>query len=133
MDAVGAGGGLKFILNNRQLPVFLLVGCFCAALDIGVMSSLISGGVDYKVSTTAGFIIGLCVNYVLHTKITFTHKMSRATLLKFLVVVFVNYFTTLGLVSVSQLLFDNPLTGKLLSLPVVAVNGFLLSKFWVYR
>ena len=133
MDATRAGGGLKFILNNRQLPVFLLVGVFCAALDIGVMQSLIRGGVDYKVSTSVGFIVGLCVNYVLHTKITFTNKMSSATLIRFLVVVFVNYLITLGLVFVSQLLSGNPLIGKVVSLPVVAANGFLLSKFWIYR
>ena len=40
---------------------------------------------------------------------------------------------TLGIVGASLALFQLPLPGKLISLPVVAVNGFFLSKHWIFK
>jgi hypothetical protein len=37
------------------------------------------------------------------------------------------------LVSATQHLFGMPILGKLLSLPVVAINGFFVSKLWIYK
>jgi hypothetical protein len=48
-------------------------------------------------------------------------------------VVGINYLITIGLVSVALMLGALPLVGKLLSLPVVAVNGYLLSKHWIFE
>jgi hypothetical protein len=36
-------------------------------------------------------------------------------------------------VSYAAQLVGMPLAGKLVSLPLVAVNGYLLSKYWIFR
>ena len=89
--------------------------------------------IDYKASATAGFGTGLFLNYFLHTKLTFKNAISPANAIRFIVVVVLNYGITLGLIYFSQMLLGQALIGKLISLPIVAVNGYLLSKFWVYR
>jgi hypothetical protein len=30
-------------------------------------------------------------------------------------------------------MFDSPMAGKIVSLPLVAVNGYLLGRFWIFR
>jgi hypothetical protein len=44
-----------------------------------------------------------------------------------------NYAITLIAVEVFHVWLNMPLLGKVLSLPLIAVNGFLLSKYWIYR
>jgi putative flippase GtrA len=118
---------------TREIQKFLVVGGICALIDIGIMQSLILLSIDYKLAATAGFATGLLLNYFLHTKLTFKNSISTKNAIRFVVVVFINYGLTLGLIFVSQMWLGQALIGKLISLPLVAVNGFLLSKFWVYR
>jgi hypothetical protein len=52
---------------------------------------------------------------------------------RYLCVVALNYLLTVGLVGLAQWLVGSPLAGKLLSLPLVAVNGYLLGRYWIFR
>lgn len=115
-----------------QFLVFLVGGVLSALVDIGLMQLLITGGTDPLQATAAGFLAGLCVNYAFHAKVTFKNVTSVATLSRFLCLVGLNLLITLGLVALAVALFQQALVGKLLSLPVVAVNGFLLGKYWVF-
>ncbi|MDT1843052.1 GtrA family protein, partial [Acinetobacter baumannii] len=45
----------------------------------------------------------------------------------------INYLLMLACVALAAALLDNPLAGKLVSLPIVAINGYLLSKHWIYK
>lgn len=117
----------------RQFAVFVGVGITCAAIDIGLMQLLTWGGLHYIAATTLGFAAGLVVNFLLHTRITFNTGYSHGTLVRFMVVVLINYLLTLLTVSLFHASLDMALLGKVVSLPLVAVNGFLLSKYWVYR
>lgn len=117
----------------RQFGIFIGVGLVCAAVDVGFMYWLISAGVSPWVSASWGFAIGLLLNFLLHSRMTFKASASWERLGRFLVVVGLNYLLTLGFVGMSTWWMESPLTGKLISLPLVAINGFLLSRFWIFK
>lgn len=120
-------------MDLRRFSIFIVVGIACAVIDIGLMQLLIWIGVHYLVAATLGFVAGLIANFLLHTHITFGKKYSHGALVRYMSVVLANYLLTLFTVSLFQMSLNMPLLGKLLSLPLVAINGFLLSKHWVYR
>jgi putative flippase GtrA len=121
------------VMVLRQFLIYIAVGVVCATIDVGVMQSMIWCDVDCLVATTFGFAAGLVVNFFLHTGLTFRSRYSRRALMRFLVVVLINYIFTLLVVSLSNVIISSPLPGKLISLPLVAINGFFLCKLWVYR
>ena len=123
----------RLTLPSPQFLVFVAGGGLSAAVDIGLMQLLIWRGADAFLATSTGFVSGLCVNYAFHAKVTFKDAASRSTLWRFLCVVGINYLLTLGLVALSLALTAMALPDKLLSLPVVAVNGFFLSKHWIFK
>lgn len=128
-----AYGMSRLTRPGPQFLVFVAGGGLSALVDIGLMQLLIMNGVAALVAATAGFAAGLCVNYAFHAKVTFKNVTTVRTLSRFLCVVGLNYLLTLGLVAVSVALFEQALIGKLLSLPLVAVNGFFLSKYWIFK
>ncbi|QKV51752.1 GtrA family protein [Comamonas antarctica] len=117
----------------RQFAVYIGVGVACALIDIGLMQLLSRLGAHYMVATTAGFVAGLAVNFLLHAHVTFRAGYSHRALARYLVLVLANYALTLLVVSLFHAWLDMPLAGKIVSLPFVAINGYLLGKHWVYR
>jgi putative flippase GtrA len=100
----------------RQFAVFVAGGLLCALVDVGLMQLLLNNGVHYASATTAGFAAATPFNFV-----------------RFMCVVAINYLLTMACVSLSIPLLGNPLYGKILSLPLVALNGFVLSKYWIFK
>jgi putative flippase GtrA len=124
---------VRLIGLKPQFVVFIAGGGLSALVDIGVMQLLIMNQVSALAATSAGFVAGLGVNYAFHSKVTFKNVINAGTLARFICVVGINYMLTLAMVAVSLALFQNALIGKLVSLPVVAVNGFFLSKHWIFK
>ncbi|GAA0415493.1 hypothetical protein GCM10009094_19720 [Massilia aurea] len=120
-------------LASPQFLVYVAGGVLTALIDIGLLQILVFKGVDPLLAASAGFAAGLCVNYAFHAKVTFNNVSTFAKLMRFLCVVALNYLMTLGFVAVAVALFQQPIIGKLVSLPFVAVNGYLLSKYWVFK
>lgn len=123
--------------RRRQFLVFVGGGLLCAAIDIGVMQALIGMQVSYLLATSCGFVSGLLLNYAYHAKLTFRTAATPFNFVRFLCVVGLNYLLTMACVSAAvhllPLALDSAaLAGKLASLPLVAVNGFLLSKYWIF-
>ena len=119
--------------HRRQFAVFVAGGLLCAALDVGLMQVLLRAGAGASAAATAGFLAGLLLNYAFHSRVTFDAGASAAGFKRYLCVVGMNYLLTLGCVSFGAHLLGMPLAGKLVSLPLVAVNGYLLSKHWIFR
>lgn len=117
----------------RRFVIYIGVGIICALIDIGLMQLLALFGAHFMVATTAGFAAGLVVNFLLHTHVTFSASYSHGALMRYLIVVAVNYALTLASVAIFHAWLDMALLGKLLSLPLVAVNGYWLGKLWIYR
>jgi putative flippase GtrA len=118
---------------GRQFLVFVGVGGASAVIDISTMQVLVRLGVHYGLAVSVGFFAGLIVNYIFHARVTFKAVSSLGTLGRFAAVVFSNYLITLLFVFISDNMVASILLGKFASLPVVAFNGFLLSKYWVFR
>jgi putative flippase GtrA len=123
----------KLLAHSRHVAVFLLGGVLSAAIDIGVMQLLLRAGLHFAGATSAGFMSGLVVNYLWHSRVTFDAATSPAAFARYLCVVALNYALTLGCVALAQSLAGMPLAGKILSLPLISVNSFLLGKFWIFK
>jgi putative flippase GtrA len=119
----------------RQFLVYIGVGVLTALVDIGTMQTLLWLSVDHRIAVTFGFLAGLSVNYLCHERFTFKarHTRSTAMLLRYSAVVLMNYLITMACVQLSVLLLNDVLIGKLVSLPLAAVNGFLWGRYWVFR
>ena len=123
----------KLLVHRRQFAVFVTGGVLCALIDIGLMEVLIAAGAHYASAATAGFAAGLLVNYAFHSRITFGAQATPHNFARYLCLVGINYLLTLGCVALTVHLFGNALAGKLLSLPLVALNGFALGKYWIFK
>ena len=118
---------------NRQFILFVSVGVACAVIDVSTMQLFIFLGSHSWISVSIGFAVGLVANYAFHARLTFKKVGSMASLLKFLIVALLNYIITLLFALISLQIMDSVMFGKLASLPVIAVNGFLLSRYWVFK
>jgi putative flippase GtrA len=123
----------KLLAHWRQFAVFITGGVVCALVDVGLMQALIAGGVHYASATTAGFAAGLLVNYAFHSRVTFAATATPANFMRYLCVVGINYLLTMACVALSVPLLGSPLVGKLASLPLVALNGYVLGKYWIFK
>lgn len=118
---------------HPQFLVYVGVGVLTTLVDVGAMAVLMNLGLDAQLATTASFVLGLLVNFLLHTRITFAAQIGWGCAMRFWAIVLVNYGLTLVFVMMAQWLGFNAIAGKIASLPVVAINGFLLGKFWAFR
>jgi putative flippase GtrA len=123
----------KLPFLQPQFLVYIAGGVLCALIDIGLMQLLIFNKISSLLATSAGFTAGLLVNFAFHAKVTFNKLATPVTFLRFMCLVGINYLITISLVGLSLALVANALIGKLVSLPVVAVNGYLLGKHWIFK
>lgn len=121
------------LAHPRQFAVFVAGGLLCAAVDICLMQLLLRAGAGAATAASAGFGAGLLVNYAFHSQVTFNASAGAAGFARYLCVVGINYLLTLGCVALGVHLIGMPLAGKLVSLPLVAVNGYLLGKHWIFK
>jgi len=119
-------------LLNTQFMIYIVGGIVSTTVDIFTLQTMISMGFDHIISVTVGFFVGLIINYAFHVKLTFKSASSFLVLIRFSLVVCANYLITIIFVMVSFSIIESVLVGKIVSLPVVAVNGFLLSKYWIF-
>lgn len=118
---------------DRQFLVYAAVGLLSAALDVGLMRVLMVLNVHYLAAATLGFVFGLTVNLILHSNVTFKKNISCRIFVRYMIVVVVNCSLTLLGVQVFNQLLSMPVLGKVVLLPLIAINGFFLSKCWIYE
>lgn len=118
---------------TRQFFIYVIVGVLSALIDIGTMQALLWLDFDYRLAVSVAFAIGLTFNYLCHERVTFRAKRSAGTIVRYGILVLANYGLTLLCVHLSVTHLDSVLVGKLVSLPLVAVNGFLWGRYWVFR
>lgn len=126
---------MKFqVLVNRQFLIYIIGGLISAMIDIGALQLMVAMGVGPLLAATAGFFVGLFFNFVFHANYTFKTTTSLRAFIHYLVVVGLNYSITMLFIYVSySILQQGVLPGKILSLPVIAANGYLLGKFWIFK
>lgn len=118
---------------KRQFAIFVLGGTLSLLVDVATMQALIHLDVAYGIAVTVAFVVGLVVNYVCHARFTFKARHTASMPLRYGTVVLLNYLITMGLIVVTKHQLDSVLAGKIISLPIVAINGFVLSRIWVFR
>jgi putative flippase GtrA len=123
---------LRTILS-KQFLIFTAGGLLSALIDIGTMIALLRMSDSLFIATSLGFFLGLSVNYFFHAKMTFGSEKTMRSAARYIIVVILNYGMTLTFVFISQSLNLSAIAGKLTSLPFVAINGFLLSKYWIFK
>lgn len=118
----------------RKIIIFLFVGAGSALIDIGILYLLNKIAMYNKeLSISVAFISGLIFNYLCHTYLTFNKSVTQYNIIKYLIVVLVNYLLTLGLIKI-QMQFDVDIViAKIITLPIVAMVTFILSNKWVYK
>lgn len=119
------------ILN--QAAVYIMVGIGSALIDVGLTQLLLSFDVHYLVAVTFGFVVGLVLNFLLHSYFTFKEVYTLKAFARYIFVVLFNFVLVLFFVELFHSWLSSPILGKIVSLPVVAVSGFFLSKYWIYK
>ena len=117
-----------------QFCTFIVGGVFTVAVDIFVTWLLLALGLDSYLSVSIGFFSGLIVNYIFHARLTFKIAISRKSLFRHFVVAMLNYLLTLLIVFVAKEVFNLPtLVGKIISVPIITLNSFALSRYWIFK
>jgi putative flippase GtrA len=94
---------------------------------------LVQTGAHAYLALTVAFFFGLGINLWLHARLTFQTRLSTKNTFRFLAVVGMNYGLTLGVVFIFEHLGLSYVLGKIISLPMVVIHGFLWSRLWVFK
>ena len=122
-----------FLVSHRQIAIYISIGIGSAILDVGIMQLLILSGLHFMLAVTAGFIVGLLLNFFLHANFTFRSRHTVRAFSRYMSAVVFNYLLTLLCVFGFEQIFQLALVGKLVSLPVVATTGYILGKHWIFK
>ena len=117
----------------QQLHIFILLGLLTFILDYGLMWLALILNAHYLAAATIGFIVSLGFNYWSNARFTFQTSLSSCNLVKFGTLALMNYSLTLAFVAGAQFEFNDALFGKAISIPLVACNSFLWSRYWVFN
>lgn len=117
-----------------QFLRFVVSGGVSAVADVGLLAALVSVGVAQVVATPIAFLAGALLNYTLHRRFTFQTRRpaSGRELLKFGGVVAFNMLLTSAIVEGLTVAGVALIASKLISLPIIAVSGFVLSRTFVF-
>jgi putative flippase GtrA len=120
--------------TRNTLVRFLSVGLAVTAIDLGLTYLLILLSGVKLIAVTGGFVSGLLAGYLLHARISFSASLDPGLQVpRLLTLALINYLLTLGCVYLATDLFGlGVMTGKYISLVVVAANSYLVSRHWVY-
>jgi putative flippase GtrA len=118
---------------SRQFIIYIVVGLLTAVLDIGTMQLALAFDAGVRFAVTLGFVVALIFNYLSHERITFNATTSTRTIVRFGIIVIINYLITLTCVFASLQWFGSVMPGKLVSLPIMSAVGFLSGKFWIFK
>lgn len=125
-----------YMLKNKiaiQFVIFILVGASSALLDLYLLYALRKINLNINLSITIAYISGALLNYLLHTFLTFKKTTNKKNLSKFITVLLINYSLTLIIIYILLQLNTELIIAKIISLPIIAVIGFILARNWIYK
>jgi putative flippase GtrA len=116
-----------------KFVVYVLVGCVSATIDLISLWLLIGLNTTQWLAVTLAFIAGFVFNTWAHFHFTFEASLTIHTGIRFITVVGINYLMTLLIIETLTALSLTLIAAKLISLPIIAASGFLLSKHWAFK
>jgi putative flippase GtrA len=126
---------IKNFISGRywQFFIYIAVGVFTAILDVATMQILLLFTENLLFSLTVSYVLAVIFNFTCHLKFTFSFVMTLKVICKYVSIVFLNYFLTVFFMYFFVFMSMGALMGKIFSLPVAAMFGFVLSKKWVFK
>lgn len=116
-----------------KFVVYVIVGSLSAIIDLTALHILITLDITQWLAVSVAFITGFVFNVKAHALFTFASPLTSKSALKFTAVVAVNYLLTLLIVESLTALSCSLMTAKVVSLPIIAVSGFLLGRHWAFK
>jgi putative flippase GtrA len=114
---------------------YVAAGILSFAVDAGTLWVLYAVvGVPLWVATSAGFWLSFVVNFAANKYFTFdTRSNSGRQLVRYGVLVGINYLANLGIVTGFVALGAPALLGKTIAVGVLTVVNYFAYRFWVFR
>ncbi len=113
--------------------VYVIVGSLSAIIDLTALNILISLDTTQWLAVTIAFIAGFVFNVKAHAIFTFASPLTSKSALRFTAVAVINYLLTLLIIEALTAFSCSLITAKVVSLPIIAVSGYLLGRHWVFK
>ena len=118
---------------KRQFVVFVAVGVATTVVDVWSLAGMLRLNLASGVATTFAFALALVTNYCGHALFTFRAMFTHGSMLRFGVIVLLNYLITMLCVTASKFSLDSVMIGKFASIPVMTAISFLSGRYWIFR
>ena len=116
-----------------KFVVYVIVGSLSAIIDLIALNILIRLNTTQWLAVTVAFFSGFVFNVKAHALFTFASPLTSKSALKFTAVVAINYLLTLLIIEVLTAFPFSLMTAKVVSLPIIAVSGYLLGRHWAFK
>jgi putative flippase GtrA len=116
-----------------KFVVYVIVGLVSAIIDLLTLSILISLHTKQWLAVTFAFIAGFAFNLKAHSLFTFVSPLTRISGIRFTAVVAINYLLTLAIIETLTAFSFSLITAKLISLPIIAIFGYLMGRYWAFK
>jgi putative flippase GtrA len=113
--------------------VYVMVGSVSAIIDLLTLGILLDLNTPQWPAVTIAFIAGFVFNLKSHALFTFVSALTKKSALRFTSVVGVNYLLTLAIIEALSNFSFTIITAKVISLPVIAISGYLLGRYWAFK
>jgi len=113
--------------------VYVIVGSVSAIIDLLTLRILLGLNTPQWPAVTIAFIAGFVFNLKSHALFTFVSALTKKSALRFISVVGVNYLLTLTIIETLSNFSFTIITAKVISLPVIAISGYLLGRYWAFK
>lgn len=122
---------------GSEFTRYLLVGLFVFCIYFSLLYAFIQlMGVYYPIGLTIAYIVAVSVHFLLNRTYTFNAVLgtTRSQLVRFIVLLGINYGVTLAVVSLSvESLELSPYLGAIVGIVATTLTGFVATKYWVFK
>lgn len=121
-------------MHVLQFGRYLAVGVISAGIDVLTLWLLLAAQVERVPAVALALLTGMVANYALHRVYTFRSEqpLRLRSVLRYSAIVAANYLLTLAIIEAGLRVGVGVMWGKILSLPVIAMTGFLLTRRFVF-
>lgn len=126
----------NLLLQNRQFLLYCVIGASGVALDFGIYSLLVRGGVlDYQAANAVGYASGTLLSFILNARFNFRVADRLALrLVSFFGIAFLGWLVSAGLLEllVARFGWDKYLS-KFATLVIVVLLQYNLNRLLSFR
>ena len=124
---------MKSISKSEGLR-FILVGGSSVLIDYFSFLTLLYA-VDSSLffATSISYLLGFVVNFFGHALVTFRVSPKIGTLVRYIITALLNYSLCVLIVFGGMIILQFPELWKLVSFCIIAINGFFICRFWIFR